>query len=113
MDKIERLTKRDEFGNADIIGVDSQDLQCNLEFDGLNKVTDALNRLAYYEELEEQGLLVKLPCKVGDMVRGEWLFRCIAGEAPYLCSLCGNTVDVYGYGYCPNCGAYMEGEDNG
>ena len=63
-----RLTKRDEYGNADIIGVDSQDLQCNLEFDGLNKVTDALNRLAYYEELEEQGLLVKLPCKVGDMV---------------------------------------------
>lgn len=25
-----RLTKRDEFGNADIIGVDSADLQCNL-----------------------------------------------------------------------------------
>jgi len=70
-------------------------------------------RLAEYENLEEQGLLVKLPCKVGDMVRGEWLFRCIAGEDPYLCSLCGNTVDVYGYGYCPNCGAYMEGEDNG
>ena len=28
---MERLTERDEFGNADIIGVDSMDLQCNLE----------------------------------------------------------------------------------
>lgn len=26
------------------------------------------NKLAEYEDLEEQGLLVRLPCKVGDMV---------------------------------------------
>lgn len=25
-----------------------------------------VDRLAYYEELEEQGLLLRLPCKVGD-----------------------------------------------
>jgi len=48
-----RLTKRDEFGNADIIGVNSMDLQCNLEFDEFNKVTNALNKLARYEDLEE------------------------------------------------------------
>jgi hypothetical protein len=35
-----RLTECDEFGNADIIGVDSADLQLNLEFDALNAVTD-------------------------------------------------------------------------
>lgn len=29
---------------------------------------DALNRLAEYEDMEEQGLLVRLPCKVGDRV---------------------------------------------
>lgn len=29
---------------------------------------EALNRLAEYEDLEEQGLLVRLPCKVGDKV---------------------------------------------
>ena len=29
---------------------------------------DALNRLAEYEDMEEQGLLVRLPCKVGDTV---------------------------------------------
>ena len=27
-----RYTQRDEYGNADIIGVDSADLQLNLEF---------------------------------------------------------------------------------
>ncbi len=63
-----RLTERDEFGNADIIGVDSMDLQCNLEFDEFNKVTNALNKLAEYEDLEEQKQLLKLPCAVGDTV---------------------------------------------
>lgn len=47
---IERLTEYDEYGNADIIGVDSAELQLNLEFDELNRVTDALNRLAAYED---------------------------------------------------------------
>ena len=61
---MERLTKRDKFGNADIIGVDSMDLQLNLDFGGLNKVTEALNKLARYEDLEEQGLLLQLPRKL-------------------------------------------------
>lgn len=63
-----RLTKRDEFGNADIVGVNSADLQLNLEFDEFNKVTSALNKLAHYEELQEQGRLIELPCAVGTMV---------------------------------------------
>lgn len=29
---------------------------------------DAINKLAEYEDLEEQGLLLRLPCKVGDTV---------------------------------------------
>ena len=45
-----RLTERDEYGNADIIGVDSADIQLNLAFDELNLVTDALNKLARYED---------------------------------------------------------------
>lgn len=65
---MERLTKCDEFGNADIIGVDSNDLQMNLDFDEFNKVTNALNKLAEYEDLEEQGKLLKLDCAVGDTV---------------------------------------------
>lgn len=66
--KMERLTKRDEFGNADIIGVDSMDLQQNLGFEEFNKVTDALNKLAEYEELEEQGKLLKLFVELGGML---------------------------------------------
>ncbi len=49
-EQMNKLTKRDEFGNADIIGVDSADLQCNLDFDEMILVTNALNRLAEYEE---------------------------------------------------------------
>lgn len=31
-------------------------------------IADALCRLAEYEDMEEQGLLIKLPCKIGDAV---------------------------------------------
>ena len=78
---IKRLTERDEYGNADIIGVDSAELQLNLEFDELNRVTDALNRLAGYEDsglspqevrelakAKAEGRLVALPCKAGDTI---------------------------------------------
>lgn len=68
MTERERLTKRDEFGNADIIGVSSPDLQLNLNFAEFNRVTNALNKLADYEDAEEAGTLVRLPCKVGDTV---------------------------------------------
>lgn len=63
-----RLTKRDEFGNADIVGVESADLQLNLEFDELNKVTSALNKLAHYEDMEETGRLKIFPCSIGDTI---------------------------------------------
>ncbi len=65
---MERFTERDEYGNADITGVSSLDLQYNLALREFNKVTDALNRLADYEDLEEQGKLLELPCAVGDTV---------------------------------------------
>ena len=54
---MERLTERDEFGNADIIGVDSVELQGNLDFKELNRVTRALNRLAELEDKLESGHL--------------------------------------------------------
>ena len=34
--------------------------------DDCNFSTEVCEKLAYYEDLEEQGLLVKLPCKVGE-----------------------------------------------
>lgn len=65
---MERLTERDEFGNADIIGVDSEELQINLDYEQFNMVTNALNKLAGYEDLEEQNRLLKIPCVEGSEV---------------------------------------------
>ena len=72
-----RLTKISEIGNAyypkcfeePCCGMgECLDDRCSL-------MLDACKKLAEYEQLEEQGLLVKLPCKVGDdlycIVNGE------------------------------------------
>lgn len=42
-------------------------------------ISDALKKLANYEDLEEQGRLIKLPCKVGDTVYVNGVLGC--GEA--------------------------------
>lgn len=60
MSEYKRLTERDEYGNADIIGVDSSNWQFNLTFEELVKVTKALNRLADLEDKIENGTLVEL-----------------------------------------------------
>ncbi|EHQ92162.1 hypothetical protein [Desulfosporosinus youngiae] len=64
MSEYKRLTDRDEFGNADIIGVDSEDLQLNLEYDEFNKVTNALNRLAQYEDIGGPAEFAKLKAEL-------------------------------------------------
>ena len=38
------------------------------EWENCETIADVIDKLADYEELEEQGRLVKLPCKVGDTV---------------------------------------------
>ena len=67
---MERLTKISEIGNAyypkcfeePCCGMgECLDDKCSL-------MLDACKKLAEYEQLEEQGLLVRLPCKVGDTV---------------------------------------------
>lgn len=67
---MERLTKISETGNAyypkcfeePCCGMgECLDDKCSL-------MLDACKKLAEYEQLEEQGLLVRLPCKVGDTV---------------------------------------------
>lgn len=55
MKDYKRLTERDEFGNADIIGVDSGILASALDFDELNKLTSALNKFADLEDKIERG----------------------------------------------------------
>ena len=60
---MERLTERER--NVDGTGVAKEEIT-----DGLLKpfADKILTKLCDYEDLEEQGLLVKLPCKVGDTV---------------------------------------------
>lgn len=41
---------------------------CNQSFCESCPIQKAFDKLAHYEDLEEQGLLLKLPCKVGDTV---------------------------------------------
>lgn len=79
---MERLTERykDSIANTVLIKecVDKlckdicDDIECDCSKCELEK---ALEKLADYEDLEEQGLLVRLPCKVGDdlycIVNGE------------------------------------------
>ena len=69
---MERLTRR--INNNKITAIKGHG--CNYSahsFDcqdneGRDKLRAALEKLATYEDLEEQGLLVRLPCKVGDTV---------------------------------------------
>lgn len=60
---MERLTERER--NVDGTGVTKEEIT-----DGLLKpfADKILTKLAVYEDLEEQGLLVRLPCKIGDTV---------------------------------------------
>ena len=60
---MERLTERER--NVDGTGVAKEEIT-----DGLLKpfADKILTKLAVYEDLEEHGLLVRLPCKVGDTV---------------------------------------------
>ena len=68
---MDRLTKRGHKKLALLIGTSCSyghmSYDCQLE-EGNELLKSALDKLAMYEDLEEQGRLPKLPCKVGDTV---------------------------------------------
>ena len=68
MKEHKRLTIRDEYGNADIFGVDSELLYSELSAKENIALTNAFNRLAKLEDKIENGTLIELPCKVGDKI---------------------------------------------
>lgn len=43
---------------------------CKEDWENCQTISDVIDKLAYYEDLEEQGRLLKLPCRVGDTVYG-------------------------------------------
>lgn len=69
---MERLTFRTELG----VSIDKEEdcptcsicWDCDIPPRKCLYIKDALEKLADYEDLEEQGRLLKLPCKVGDTV---------------------------------------------
>jgi hypothetical protein len=72
---MERLTERykDSIANTVLIRECGDKLCKNIcddiEYDCSKcELEKALDKLATYEDLEEQGLLVRLPCKIGDTV---------------------------------------------
>ena len=76
---MERLTKRED---DSITYNEKRELECGEYCDSCSQgagncktVENMIKKLADYEDLEEQGLLVRLPCKIGDdlycIVNGE------------------------------------------
>lgn len=69
---MERLTKRED---DSITYNEKREFECGEYCDSCSQgagncktVENMIKKLATYEDLEEQGLLVKLPCKVGDII---------------------------------------------
>lgn len=81
---MERLTERER--NVDGTGVAKEEIT-----DGLLKpfADKILTKLAVYEDLEEQGLLARLPCKVGDI-----MFRINKGAKNPVIELTVTQIDI-------------------
>ena len=50
---------------------------------------------------------------VATVVHGRWVDNGIPGSMLSACSVCGFTCGAYSFVYCPNCGARMDGDDDG
>jgi hypothetical protein len=75
---MERLTNR-EYGENSCAVYTSYCDACHNSDCHCELVEDMIDKLAEYEDLEEQGRLIKLPCKVGDTVYVNGVLGC--GEA--------------------------------
>lgn len=62
---------------------------CNIPPRKCKYISDALKKLADYEDLEQQGRLIKLPCKVGDIVWDNDYGR-----------PCAYTITAFSFGEC-------------
>lgn len=90
---MERLTYRTELG----VSIDKNEdcptcsicWNCDIPPRKCKYISDALEKLAKYEDLEEQGRLIKLPCKVGDTVWDNDYGR-----------PCAYTITAFSFGEC-------------
>lgn len=79
---MDRLTIRNPYGQACSYGA-CKDIKCSGDCE-VCPVNRLIERLAAYEDAEEAGLLVKLPCKVGEMVYIIAFDDCFKGKCPLL-----------------------------
>ena len=64
-----RLTNRAENGLPYLVKVKKDEQEIERSFPNtLKAILESFQRLADYEDAEEQGLLIKLPCKVGSLL---------------------------------------------
>lgn len=104
---MERLTKR---GNDSVVRYKKDGLFLEpCEIPSYGDIKTILDRLAYYEDMEEQGRLVVLPCKVGETV--------YVTESRFYLGKEHTGIQkgiVYGYELVEGCGwviwVHMEGE---
>lgn len=94
---MERLTDYSDNGYAYIIDVGYKTCEefCKCVVDGCKNcyIQQAFKKLATYEDLEEQGVLVRLPCKVGDTV---WEL-CLCDDGNYrIFPMIVKTISEYG-----------------
>lgn len=73
---MERLTERYD-GTVMVKGCGSNCkygfIHCRKEdWENCKTIDDVIDKLAEYEDAEEQGLLLRLPCKVGDIIYQIW-----------------------------------------
>ena len=64
---MERLTRVDEDGTVLCIGCVGEE-ECNEDCLSCQHDIDAIEKLAEYEDAEEQGLILRLPCRLGDII---------------------------------------------
>lgn len=93
---MERLTEREK----GMIDVYLTKKKCTV-LCGSDEYYEEISKLADYEELEEQGLLVKLPCNVGDIIyricpKCNDKHNCSCENCAWRGSLSNHGCDVYG-----------------
>ena len=90
---MERLT--DKIGNTNCVKGCGSNCKygfqycCKEDWENCQTISDVIDKLAYYEDLEEQGRLIKLPCKVGDTVWDNDYGR-----------PCAYTITAFSFGEC-------------
>ena len=78
------------------------------------KIQDGLNNLVLgHDAIEVLGMIYEMPAADVSTVRhGRWVYP--MGMAwSYVCSECGKSIGVIKHKYCPNCGAKMDGDNDG